>query len=158
MQALVVDPGKVTGYGFLSFHQSDKSVAPEFRGSELHADDFVDLVETWLADRESADSFGIDLVVCENFTVTERTVHQREPVQWSTEQIGVLRHRCRRAGVPFVLQPTSAKAFGSDEKLKKLGWYGAPRGSGEKGHRRDAARHALAYLVDHHLIDLKRLL
>jgi hypothetical protein len=47
-------------------------------------------------------------------------------------------------GYPFSLQtPGQAKSFGTDSKLRAVGWEATTKG----GHARDAARHLLTYLV-----------
>ena len=44
----------------------------------------------------------------------------------------------------FVRQtPAQAKSFGTDDKLRRLGWYTPTPG----GHANDAARHLLAFAV-----------
>lgn len=67
---------------------------------------------------------------------------------------------CRKAGIAFEEQSRTAKRFDSNgSKLKRIGWWKPADGvKGEAGHRRDAARHALKWGVDHGLIDPKGLL
>ncbi len=46
--------------------------------------------------------------------------------------------------MPLTLQtPATGKGFGTDAKLKHLGWYNPTQG----GHSNDAARHLLTYLA-----------
>lgn len=149
MRILVVDPGKVCGYGLLQWGPH-RDVT--FTGAELPHDDFVDLIynpmtglRTWLLDR----------VVCEGFDITPRT-YQTNPNDsklWSVKQIGDLETLCRWGNITYERQSRTALAYDKDgSKLKKLGWWAAAV-KGEKGHRRDAARHAVKWAVDHRIID-----
>lgn len=150
MRILVVDPGKMTGWGFLV---TVEGTPPTFDGYENEHFTFLDLVEPWIP--------HVDKVVCESFSVradTQKTVGGDR--LYSAEQIGCLRLWARRAGIPYVEQtPVDMKTFDKGkEKTKKLGWWAEPRGSGYRGHRRDAASHALLYAVRNNLIDPRRLL
>lgn len=138
-----MDPGKVTGYGFLD---ASAGALPAFQGGELGHDAFLDAAVHWVP--------GVDLVVCEDFKVNQRTAQTLGGDRlWSTEQIGCLRTWCRWASVEFRLQPASDKTFGSDAKLKAIGWWKGA--TGERGHRRDAARHAITYLVNTRQVDTR---
>lgn len=154
MRYLVVDPGKMTGYGFLEWTPAKPYPTDlAFRGGELEMDAFLDTAAHWVG--------GVDGVVCETFDVREDTAQKAGGAQlWSAEQIGVLRMWCRWKGIPFVLQtPGDMKPFDDGTrktKTKKLGWWQA-RNPGEKGHRRDAASHALLFAVRRNLIDPRRL-
>lgn len=153
-RALVVDPGKLTGYGFMEWVPGDKE-SVTFRGGELPMNDFLDQAGHWISQ--------VDVVVCEGFDIRADTQQKTagEPILWSAEQIGVLRCWCRWKGIPFVVQsPGDMKPFDDGKaktKTKKLGWW-ADRNPGEKGHRRDAASHALLYAVRQQLIDPRRFL
>lgn len=159
---LVVDPGKMTGWGFLESWSSDGSLCTSFYGGELPHDAFIDWAFQQLSS-QSPDLNPIDAVVCEGFTINARTQQQAptDKEMWSVKQIGILETFCRwYGGVPFIRQMPADKNFDKNgDKLKRLGWWAASPGvTGEAGHRRDAARHALKYAVDHNLIDLRRLL
>lgn len=147
MDILVVDPGKITGYGFLFPNREP----PQFVGGELEHYDFLDHIEGVVG--------VVDAVVCESFHISQRTLQQRTDKQYSIGQIEILRWWCeRKYHIPFTLQsPADAKRFATDEKLQQMGWYKATS-PGEKGHRRDAARHALLYGINKRLIDPRRLL
>lgn len=149
MRLLIVDPGKLTGYGFLVCGTPHKD--PTFSGAELPHFDFLANVGSWIR--------GIDKVVCESFRVNNMTARKVGGDRlWAAEQIGVLRYFCHFAHVDYVEQsPSDAKHFATDAKLKKLGWY-APVNPGEKGHRRDAARHALLWSINNRKMDPKILL
>lgn len=152
-----------------------------FWGGELSHDDFIDWSATLLRggfhvrqvpDGPSQDgAWKLDpedpyrpptVVVCEGFSINKRTTEQApdDTKMWSVKQIGHLETLCRWYGLPFVRQMPSDKSFDDKgHKLRKLGWWDpAPGVTGEVGHRRDAGRHAVKYAVDHHLINLRRLI
>lgn len=100
---------------------------------------------------------GLSRVVMEGFDVTPRT-HQATPNQdtlWAVKMIGPFELWSRWANIPFEIQSRSAKNFDKDgSKLKKLGWWAPSAGvHGEKGHRRDAGRHAIKWAVQHGVIN-----
>lgn len=155
MTYIFVDPGKMTGY-VMAWKPAD---APWVcRGAELSHDDFLDTSFKWLKDSP----MFIRRVVVENFDITPttyQTLKKKDPV-WAIEQIGCLRTWCRWFGVPFELQSRSAKSFDADgTKLKKLNWWAPEVGvTGEEGHRRDAARHAVSWLINHGVMNPEVLL
>lgn len=169
MKALVVDPGKMTGYGFLEWEQFappaslqlifgeiPKPVGISFIGNELPMNDFLDQAYTWVMNPQPP-AHSVDIVICESFDVRADTSQKvAGGPMWSSEQIGVLRFWCRWRGIPFILQtPSDMKSFDDypkRTKTKKLGWW-YDKNPAEKGHRRDAASHAVLYAMRHNLID-----
>lgn len=154
MLLAAVDPGKITGWFIID------TLAPSgtWWGGELPHWDFIQSVRTGFLGGFSAR----DRVICEGFTVTPETaqrVKASEPF-WSVEQIGILRAECHFQGIPFETPSPSAKYFDRDgSKIKRLDWWRPRLGvKGEAGHRRDAARHMVKWCVDHHVIDLEKLL
>lgn len=156
---LIVDPGKMTGWGYLF---AVRGQTPLFQGAENPHFEF-------LCEAERIIRGGlVSGVVCESFSVTDRTAKLSNERFWSLEQIGALRYFCGTMGTPYVEQtPSEAKSFATNAKLRKLdeitdptdtpfGWYAGNKG--EAGHRRDAARHALVYGIRNHLIDARSLL
>lgn len=164
MRALVVDPGKLTGYGLLEWHESMplKGIefvhahewAVSFSGGEMPMDDFIDY-----ASRTIRPAL-VDFVITETFDVRADTQQKvgGGPL-WSSEQIGVMRAFARWGNIPFIEQtPADMKSFDANkEKTKVLGWW-QDRRPNEKGHRRDAASHALLFAVRRNLIDPRRFL
>lgn len=148
MRILFVDPGKRTGYGLLQFG----SGAPLFLGAEADHDDFLDML---MSPHTGLRAWSIDRVVCEGFDITPLT-YQTNPNDeklWSVQQIGVIKWLCRQIGVPYERQSRTALNYDKDgSKLKTLGWWQATS-PGEKGHRRDAGRHAIKWAVTHGVID-----
>jgi hypothetical protein len=158
MRLLVIDPGKMSGWFCIDFSTLS------WVGGEKSHDELLD----WLEPQPHAYSssplmlWHLDRVLMEGFKVGPRT-YQTNPTDaelWSVKQIGVVEMWCRRLGIPFQTQMPSAMKFDeSGAKLKKLGWYRAMDGvTGEAGHRRAAAKHALKWGVDHHILDLETLL
>lgn len=153
MRILFIDPGKATGWFALN------TLLPPLEawtGGELQHQPFL----VW-AERVICQDRYPERVVCEGFRVTPETaqkVKASEPF-WSVEQIGCLRYWCALRGIPFETPPSASKTFGTDDRLRRLGWYKPMPGvKGEEGHRRDAARHAAKWCTDHHVIDLEKLL
>lgn len=123
MKVLGVDPGETTG-GF-----GVDTTTTELLPLQLGCNDFCD----WFVDGLAY----FDLVVSERFVISERTVRSsRGDENWSIEQIGWMRHHCRRRGIEFRLEGASdSMKFAPNDRLKHVGWY--TRG---KGHTNDAAR------------------
>lgn len=134
---LAIDPGKICGWATLG-EWGKPLENPEVRlcAGQEEIQPFLERMD---------DSLGCgDLVICEKFLITKRTMTATADAHWAMSAIGCLEYWCRRRGIPFVLQtPGEAKAFAADDKLKVLGWYRATKG----GHRNDSMRHLLLYLV-----------
>lgn len=141
-----VDPGKMTGWA--SYRCSGDS----FTSRQDPQDAFVDVIVPWI---ESTAWRTDVLVICERFVVSSGTVRKsRGDENWSAEQIGVLRHTCRRYGVPFELQsPSDAMKFATNDRLKEIGWHLPGR-----DHANDAARHVLLGVARHRPLEVQRLL
>lgn len=150
-RVLVVDPGKMTGAGFLTW---EPGAPAGFEGFEMEHFEFLDWAGAWVRPEL------LDRVVCEGYKVTERTVKQDSSSVdglWSVKQIGCLEFWCDRWGIPFVQQMPSDKSFAEGSaKLRAIGWWDGAKG--EKGHRRDAARHAIVWGTRNNVIDPRRLL
>lgn len=100
----------------------------------------------------------VDVVVCEDFEISSRTVKSGVTDGWKRGRelmfIGATEFMCRQTGVEFVLQSAvDAKQFASDDKLRRIGWY-----TSGADHSRDASRHLLLALARRDLIDLRELL
>lgn len=82
-------------------------------------------------------------VVIEDFIITSATARKTaQPDPYRI--IGWVELWCHQHGVPFETQtPATGKGFGTDAKLKHLGWYSTGKG----GHDMDAARHLLTFLA-----------
>jgi hypothetical protein len=109
---IAVDPGVVTGFAYWN------TISPPLAW-EMPEDEAMDfIVDDIHAKKYENESL---LVVCEDFKPRPGAITFFPA---SLHQIGFLRHTCRRAGVPFRLQtPAAGKAFGTDSKLKKIGWH-----------------------------------
>lgn len=169
-RAFVVDPGKMTGYGFLEwgYPVTNNGVLETvaFQGGELSHDDFLDWVGTPCgvlpAQQSQLLAWGVTHVICEGFNITQHTPRTNPTHRelWSVGQLFALQMYARWAGIPFFDPFPAAKNYDkSGAKIKKVGWWAAAPGvKGEAGHRRDAARHALKWAVDHRIIPLEALL
>lgn len=129
-----VDPGKQTG---LAYAFGPLFVEPRYSHGALDAPAWEAM--KWV--HAELEKTHVDLVCCEGITITAKTAQKSQDVKISLEQIGCLRYLCMLYGVDFRVQPPSDKSFGSDTKLRALGWW-------TKGtdHARDASRHIIAAL------------
>jgi hypothetical protein len=141
---LGVDPGLASGVAFLSWDEDTPGALPEVVWTrEADEDQFGDVITDALKhERDGARIF----VVCERFIINARTV-QNSQAPWSLEQIGVLKHVCRKNNYPkkdiAYQAPADAKSMFPNPALKKIGtWH-----VGGGGHANDAIRHALLRLV-----------
>lgn len=134
---IAFDPGKTTGWARLT-------------GADSFASGEVDLETTLHFVFENLKSGSKPVIICEDFIFTAETAKKSRQT-WSTEGIGVLRFLAREFGCEFVLQsPASAKSFGTNDKLKIMGWYTAG-----KQHANDAARHLMVYAVANGRINVR---
>lgn len=130
MNVIAFDPGKATG------------VAGRRDGTHhsYQLDDGFEGLVPALAPALSS----YDAVVCESFRVRPNT-HKMDQGAFLTvwSNIGAIRYAAFLADVPFHFQsPAEAKSFGTDDKLRKLGWW-----KGGAGHADDASRHLLTFLA-----------
>ncbi len=126
---LAIDPGKMTGWADLFQGQ--------FRSGQ------VDWLNSLLWFEKVHERY--DVIVCESFIITRNTITKSRQ-NWSLEAIGAIKYiRLRDTGDTVVMQPPAVgKSFGTDDKVKAMGWW-APG----KIHANDAARHLLAYSAGH---------
>jgi len=127
---LAVDPGGNTGLAWLIDDEFGSQVAT---GGRFGFHDWFTKAVAKVATP--------NVVICEDFIITSATA--RKTAQPDPHRIiGWLELWCYQHGVPFILQtPSQAKGFGTDAKLKFMGYYRAGNG----GHDNDAARHLLTY-------------
>lgn len=148
MILLAVDPGKKTGWA--SF---DTTTMVLSGATEAPANEFLDKIVPWI-DR----SAGLVLarIIVERFVITTETAKKGVGDEhWSIEQMGVLRHHARWAGLEFDGTQTLSNAgkFAPNERLRAVGWYVPGR-----GHANDALRHLLLNIGRNHQDVLERLL
>ena len=134
MRYLAIDPGKMCGVAMRTVR--DVVVPPgTWEWPAWEAVQFVDDVLS------TADS-GINVVV-ESFVPRPGT---RTWQPDALEVIGAVRWTCLKYHHEFELQtPAQAKAFSTNEKLKRIGWYSPTK----DGHANDAVRHLLLAMVRH---------
>lgn len=162
MRLLTIDPGKMSGWFCIDF------ATMSWMGGELGHDEILD----WLEPSDGATYnrectsplvlWRLNRVLMEGFKIGPKT-YQTSPTDaemWSVKQIGVVEMWCRRLGIPFETQFSTAMKFdASGAKIKKLGWYKPMDGvTGEAGHRRAAAKHTVKWGVDHNVIPRELLL
>jgi hypothetical protein len=136
-----VDPGGTTGLALWS---------PDM-GLSLRQIEGADVAVDWMAD--CARTLQCATFVVEKYIITPATAklsQQHDPL----EIIGALKFLTRKYKHKLVLQsPSEAKAFSTNDKLKRVGWY-----QPGQDHARDASRHVLLYLSKVGIIDLHTLI
>lgn len=132
---MAVDPGGTTGVAWLVKIVDAHGVHYEFGSAEV-PDGRFGFIEQF---HRLAEVHVIERLIVEDFIINSGTVKKTQQVDpWRL--VGYLEGWAHQHGVPLVLQtPSTAKGFGSDEKLKFLGWHRPSKG----GHANDAARHLL---------------
>lgn len=134
MIVCAVDPGYGTGYATYDVG------AGEFDSWETYNGE-LDLLR--LA------QLAVEVVVCEAYTVTERTAQYTQQTD-ALRHIGKIEQFCASHPLfpDLVMQQPSAKKFAKPNKLKLLGWHKKTKDS----HADDAAAHLLCYLVKARLL------
>ena len=140
-----VDPGKMTGVAEWIAPGNDPKEGT-FESFEYTVEQFFDYIKTRIGE---LDSLGYQVhLVCESFLITVQTAKNTQAT-WSLELIGVLKFLAHLFGLPGVTMqtPSTGKTFGTNGKLKYLGWMRTGTIDGVKyvGHANDAARHLATY-------------
>jgi hypothetical protein len=132
---LGVDPGELTGLAFLH----TRAPLTSFGGWEL------DLYQGGALIKDICEQCGPRLhVVCEQFTISMRTVKNTPTAHYSIEMIGVARYFCQvYTGWDLTLYEQKPP-FSTDDRLKAMGWYHPT----PNGHLNDAGRQVLKHLVE----------
>lgn len=130
---IAIDPGQTTGVVMLGYPSLTPYTIQQYTSTE----ELLLLVKC----------HNPEVVVVENFILRSNTALQLAgSVMYSSEVIGALKHVCEQKGVDMVLQPAAYKNMIPDVLLKSTGLWDATKG---KQHARDAARHALHYILRH---------
>lgn len=147
MRILAVDPGGTTGIATWE-DGAHKAWAVPF-------DEAIQQVHGFIGGYGPGGlPWRLDLVVFESIVITGKTLQKSRDVQDAIEFIGVGRYLCRCYGVEFITQkPSEAFSFGTDAKIKAMGWE-CP---GPGDHTKSASKHLLLTLVNRRLIDLAAL-
>jgi hypothetical protein len=124
---LAVDPGGTTGLAWI--------VEGVFDSGQLAGGRFAFTTYfTWAKEMHPS------VIICEDFIISNATARKTpQPDPWRI--LGFLELWCDMTKTAFVsYTPSEAKGFGTDAKLKHLGWY-----KPGKPHANDAARHLLYF-------------
>ncbi len=132
---IAVDPGLITGVCIVGFEPGTGCM--KYQSEEL---EFAEMLD-W-ARREISTA---DVVVCEKFTINQRTI-KNSPAPWSLEVTGIVRAVALAADQELVMQlPGDAMNLVDNDMLRRLGlWH-----RGGAGHANDSLRHAVLYAVKH---------
>lgn len=132
MRILACDPGGATGLAFYDT-ATDHFDSWQATGYDYTATQLC----TWCRT-------PIDVIVVEGFKINAKT-SKLDPVAFeqTLDLIGACRLLALQTGATFVRQYPQDKAFATNDKLRRLGWWSA----GSAGHDNDAARHLLYYLA-----------
>lgn len=147
MRILGIDPGGTTGVVIIDVLWDEDRYVPDPSAHVM--DDQIEA--SWGSDNDSVArklhriirDYQPDLIVIEQFTITQRTVrHSRQPdALWI---IGGVRFLADISGIPVHLQPSSlAKTTWDAARLNDSGWAKVVK----QKHARDALRHALTACV-----------
>ena len=139
MFALCLDPGKLTG---VCFFEQDEGNDPAIIDSlELNQKDTYQYIEKIFTDYKNKEL----KVICEDFIISQRTAQMKtSDTRFSLEIIGAVRYFCLKHKKPLVLQtPATMKKFFHTWSLKDFNMWT----KGGEGHKRDAARHGVFYLL-----------
>lgn len=131
MKVLAVDPGMKTGIAYYEDGQFDSAQANTY-------EDAVDMLTSMVWEHKP------DVLICEGFDI-DRNTHKKDATAYpqTMDLIGACRLLAYQYDIPFLRQSRTCKAFGTNEKLRTLGWWK----KNSEGHDHDAARHVLHYLV-----------
>lgn len=149
MNIVAFDPGKMTGWATFSDNPDYVAATGEHRAGEMPWYEAIHWYETLCEDGAKFET------VVESFIITAETL-KKSRQHWSLESIGAMRYLHKRYAISggFHLQsPAEAKAFATNDKLKKMDWYTVGQ-----DHARDASRHLLVFAVKNKLIPLDKLL
>lgn len=139
---IAVDPGLTTGWAVL--YPDGEFRSGETKGSFA----FLKTVYGLLRDR----AFDWH-IVCERYTITPETIKKSRQTD-ALEIIGTLKFLTTYYDAGWSMQnPSEAKNFATDAKLRRVRWYRQGL-----GHANDASRHLLCYAVNHKMIDVSKLM
>lgn len=144
-RVVVLDPGKTTGV--VDWTAGHHAEPPTVTWAELDFKGTCDKLLSIAAESVSTGNLDI-IIICESFIITQQTAKNTQ-APWSLELIGVARMISELyLGKPLILQqPSQAKRFSSDNRLKRMGWFWKG-----KGHANDAARHLLLFTATRGLL------
>src|SRR6266702_7491411 len=130
-----LDPGKTTGYAYLTENYSFHSGESDFMalGTQLELTFSIHGSAAWVG--------------WEDFLITPRTASMHGS-EFALEAIGMTRYLAQKYECTILpAAPPSSRELGSLIKLKRLGWYTPGR-----GHANDASSHLLSYCLREHIL------
>ncbi len=130
-----LDPGKTTGYAYLTDSYNFHSGEADFMslGTQLELTFSVHGSAAWVG--------------WEDFLITPRTAAMHGS-EFALEVIGVARYLATKYECTILDPcPPSGRELGSLQKLRRLGWY-----TPGKVHANDASSHLLAYCLREHIL------
>lgn len=143
MRVLAIDPGGTTGWSFWD-PPSERPIGGE-NDDSFRIRHLIEKTMHTLGP-------GAGILVCEDFRITGNTA-KKSPQTTALRILGTAEYLAWREGWEFVLQqPSQAKQFATNEKLKRLAWYHPG-----KEHQNDATRHVLLFAVERGLLDGREL-
>jgi hypothetical protein len=130
MRVVALDPGGTTGVALaIDYEIEEVSQLQTTTGAEYH--ELLHTIEYW---------WKPELIVCESFL--HRTTIGVDTT--ALEVIGCVKMYAWRESVELLFQtPSQAKAFWTNDKIKKIGLWRA-----NQRHAMDALRHALVWITD----------
>lgn len=151
---MALDPGKLTGTVLLDYTNMDEDTPPAI----LYAEEpeqyqvcaWVESQLQFIKSYNQASDFGeppdhpihLDIVM-EKFTITTETGKKKD-VNYSLEIIGTVKYLAEKYGVKYSFQtPAEAMNFVDNDRIRAVGLWTV----GGAGHKKDAMRHAIKYLV-----------
>ena len=142
---MALDPGKLTGFVVLDYTDADEDTAPTI----LYAAEPEQYETCETVDRmfqggsvDLPQDYTLD-VVMERFKITTET-GKKNDVDYSLEIIGTVKYLAQKYGFTYTMQtPSQAMNFVDNDRIRNVGlWV-----KGGAGHKLDAMRHAIYYLV-----------
>lgn len=146
-RVIVLDPGKTTG--LVDWDNTSENY-PTFDAHELNFDDTCKFL---MEVARSGNLYGDTVIVSESFIITQQTAKNSQ-APWSLELIGVARmvSKLYLQRDLVLQQPSAAKRFSSDQRLKMMSFW-----TPAKGHANDAARHLLLFMATRKLLTQEQL-
>jgi hypothetical protein len=146
MRLIACDPGLMSGISYVDGSRTHRNVPVAL---ELETMQAIKQIVRWSEDARVRTGADVG-IVCENYKQRPGPLSNQPD---ALHTIGALRYYCWDSDISFLLQtPSEGKGFGTDAKLKRVGWWDigmAAYRKGETSHPQaiDAMRHMLKAAV-----------